>query len=252
MKPIIAITAGAVPNKTEPWSPVTHGQSYTYIEAILRADGVPFIVPIIDDGTTLKQLYNLADGILFAGGNDVNPQLYNEAPYPSVTDVSPVRDGVETKLMQWALTDHKPLLGICRGMQLLNIIQGGTCYQDITADLPKASDHNRSTKRKDLEDIAHNLHLNPDSQLAKIIDSPTIGANTHHHQAIKKLGKKLRVNCRSEDDLIEGIEVTDQGFALGVQSHPESLDERAEIKWRKLFTSFVQASQYSSQTYLQR
>jgi putative glutamine amidotransferase len=242
MKPIIAITAGAVPNHAEPWAPETQGQSHTYIDAIVRAGGTPFIVPIVDDEALLRQLYDLADGILFAGGNDIDPRLYGEEPYPQVIDESPVRDAVETKLMRWALADQKPFLGVCRGMQLLNVLKGGSCYQDIPTDLPEASDHNSSTKRKDLEDIAHHLRVEPSSQFAKIIGSNTIGANTHHHQALKKLGTDIIANSWSEDGLIEGIELVGGGLAIGVQSHPESLDERAEVLWQKLFASLITAA----------
>ncbi|HEV7454421.1 MAG TPA: gamma-glutamyl-gamma-aminobutyrate hydrolase family protein [Candidatus Saccharimonadales bacterium] len=242
MKPIIAVTAGLVPNRDEPWAPETQGQSHTYIDAIVRAGGVPFIVPVVDDEAVLRRLYDLADGILFAGGNDLDPKLYGEEPYPGLNDATPVRDAVEIKLMRWALADRKPFLGICRGMQLLNVLQGGTCYQDIPTDLPDASDHNSSTKRQDLEDIAHHLRVQPGSQFATIIGADTIGANTHHHQALKKLGTDIIANCWSEDGLIEGIELTGGGLAIGVQSHPESLDERAEVLWRKFFAALTDAA----------
>lgn len=239
MKPVIAITAGAVPNRAEPWSPVTHGQSHTYIDAITHAGGVPFIIPIIEDKVILSRLYSMADGILFAGGNDLQPLLYGEEPYPQVTDYSAERDHTEIFLMKKALADKKPFIGICRGMQLLNVIQGGSCYQDIPTDLPDASDHNSSTKLKTLEDIAHRLRIKPGTKFASIIGTGSVGANTHHHQALKELGKNIEANCWSEDGIIEGIELRGSHFALGVQSHPESLYERAEIKWQAFFEALV-------------
>jgi putative glutamine amidotransferase len=242
MKPLIAITAGEIHNQIEPWSPVTYGQSYTYVDAIVHAGGTPIIVPFTDDMQVLRQLYELVGGILFAGGEDPDPALYGETPLPHMGTVSKRRDKLELQLLGWALADQKPLLGICRGMQLLNIHLGGTLYQDIPVQLPDASDHNSSTKRKSLVDIAHTLRVDEHSQLAKVLRSTTVGANTHHHQAIKTLGQGLVANAWSEDGLIEGIELPGARLAIGVQSHPESLEATAEPLWRHFFKALVQAS----------
>jgi putative glutamine amidotransferase len=239
MKPLIAITAGEVYNQIEPWSPVIYGQSRTYVDAILRVGGNPLILPIMDDALALRQIYELVDGILFAGGNDIDSALYGEMLYPETKDVSTRRDALETDLMRWALADHKPLPGICRGMQILNIVQGGTLYQHIPTDLPYAADHDSSTKRKDLDDIAHILRINKKTRLAAILQAEAIGANTHHHQAVKELGKQLIGSAWAEDGVIEGIEHTDDQFAIGLQCHPESLESSAETQWQRLFRAFV-------------
>jgi putative glutamine amidotransferase len=242
MKPVIALTAGEIHNQLEPWSPVTYGQSYTYVDAIIHAGGTPFILPFTDDLTVLRQLYELADGILFAGGDDPDPALYGEAPLPQLGIVSKRRDKLELQLLAWTLADQKPLLGICRGMQLLNIHQGGTLYQDIPTQLPEASDHNSSTKRKSLVDIAHTLRVQEGSQLARILQSTTVGVNTHHHQAIKSLGRDLVATAWSEDGLIEAIELPGAHLAIGVQAHPESLEAQAEPLWQQFFQALVQAA----------
>jgi putative glutamine amidotransferase len=243
MQPLIAITCGEVRNNLEAWSPIVHGQSQTYIDAVIHAGGVPFLVPLTTAAPVLHRLYALADGILFAGGNDPDPALYNEPISEQVTDISRLRDTVEMQLLAWTLADKKPLLGICRGMQLLNVYFGGTLYQDIPTDLPHASDHNSSTKRRSLKDIAHILKVKDGSKLAEILGGTTIGANTHHHQAIKKLGTSLYANAWSEDGMIEGIELAGNSFVIGVQAHPESLEAQTEQKWQKIFKAFVVAAQ---------
>jgi putative glutamine amidotransferase len=243
MKPLIAITCGEIRNNLETWSPIVYGQSQTYIEAVIRAGGVPFLLPLATAPEVLQRLYALADGVLFAGGNDPAPTLYGEIPSVHVADVSRLRDTVESQLLTWALADKKSLFGICRGMQLLNVHLGGTLYQDIPTDLPQASDHNSSTKRRNLKDIAHILKVKGDSKLAEILESTTIGANTHHHQAVKKLGTNLIADAWSEDGIVEGLELVSGGFAIGVQAHPESLEAHAEVKWQKLFRAFVVAAQ---------
>jgi putative glutamine amidotransferase len=241
MKPLIAITPGEIYNQIEPWSPVTYGQSSTYVEAIVHAGGTPFIIPITADEHVLRQLYEVADGILFAGGNDPDPKLYGEEPYSRTVGVSHVRDTLDLQLMRWALEDKKPFLGICRGMQLLNIIKGGTLYQDIPTDLPEAVDHDSSSKLKSLEDIAHILNIQSGSKLAEILQTTHVGANTHHHQGIKKLGDGLVATAWSEDGVIEAIEPVDRSqFALGVQSHPESLEAKAETVWQRFFNTLVE------------
>jgi putative glutamine amidotransferase len=243
MQPIIGITAGEIHDADHKWSPVIYGQSYTYVEAVSRSGGVPVIVPLLKDLDELRQLYNRLDGILFAGGNDVSPHLYGQEPYPTTKHVSDFRDQTELQLMKWALEDGKPMLCICRGMELLNIVQGGTLWQDVHKDIPGTLDHNHSTKLQTLIDTSHALRLKPDSQLADILGTETIGTNAHHHQAIKDLGKDIVPVAWTSDDIIEAIELDQKHntYAIGVQSHPESLAPQAEPRWRALFDSFVLA-----------
>jgi putative glutamine amidotransferase len=243
-KPLIGITAGEIVNKIEPWAPITHGQSITFVQAVVAAGGIPVILPLIDDDEICRQLYDRCDAILFAGGNDPEPQLFGEAPDPTVKDVSKLRDAVEMRWMRWSLADHRSILGICRGMELLNIACGGDLYQDISTALPHASDHHLSTSAKDIEHIAHRLNLAPDSLLAKLVQVERLGANTHHHQALRRVGDGLRAVAWSEDQVIEAVEAVDgsAGFVLGVQSHPESMYIKAEPAWRPVFEAFVKAA----------
>jgi putative glutamine amidotransferase len=239
MRPLIGITTGEIQNLREPWSPITYGQSHAYSDAIIAAGGLPVLIPFINDDLALMQIYSKLDGLLFAGGNDVNPKLYGQKPYAETIDLSSARDEMETRLMHLALEQQKPILAICRGMQLLNVVCGGTLYQHIKSDLKSASDHEISTRKKTLVDLAHNLNVEPTSKLATIIQSTTIFANTHHHQAINKLANGLRVSAHSEDSVIEAVESVDNGYAIGIQCHPESL-ETVEPKWCLVFASFVE------------
>lgn len=238
----IGITAGEIDNKEDPWSPTTYGQTHTYSDAVIQAGGVPLILPLTRSNKALRQAYETMDGMLFAGGNDLSPAMYGEKPAYELNNVSAFRDSYEAQLMRWALQDKKPLLAICRGMQLLNVIKGGTLYQDIAAQLPSASDHTASTQAKDRTFIAHKLRIKSGSQFAKIIGDDPLPTNTHHHQAIKKLGDQLVVVAWAEDGVIEAIELKNSGWVIGVQSHPEALVVKAEPRWQKLFTALVDAA----------
>jgi putative glutamine amidotransferase len=243
-RPVIGITSGEIHNKFQSWSPVIYGQSQTYVDCLVRAGGTPVIIPITTDEAVLRSIYELVDGICFAGGNDLHPSLYGEKPYPGEHDYSEGRDKVEQMLIKWTLEDKKPILGICRGMQLLNVRMGGTLHQDIATDMPNSLDQDASTTLQTLEDLSHTLRLDPESRLVEILEGDTIGANAHHHQSVKTLGMDIRASAWATDDVIEAIELTNYPYAVGIQAHPESL-ALVEPRWAKLFASFVDASKKS-------
>lgn len=240
-RPLIGITAGEIYNLKHPWAPVTQGQSYTYVMAVYAAGGTPVILPIIDDPALIDDLYPRLDGILFSGGNDVDPRLYHEPADDALESTSVIRDNYEMNLIKRALADEKPMLAICRGMQLLNVHLGGTLYQDIPSAFPDAEDHRKSSKQQDMESLAHILRIKPESKLAKTLGTTEIPTNTHHHQAVKQAGNGLAITAWAEDDIIEGVELPELPFVIGVQSHPESL-VAVEPRWMKLFEAFVDAA----------
>ncbi len=241
MKPIIGITCGEVKNALELWYPTTYGQPYTYVEAVLRAGGVPVVLPLCRDESVRRQLYELCQGILLAGGNDLNPKLYGEEPVPQTKKVSDYRDEQELQLTGWALADDKPLLAICRGMQLLNVALGGSLHQDIGTMVAGAVDHEVSVRQKDVRYLAHAIHIAKDSRLAGILGVESLHTNSNHHQAVHKLGSGLKEVAWSPDDIIEGIELPQKQFVIGVQSHPEALEDTVVV-WQKLFSAFVKAT----------
>ncbi len=241
MKPLIGITSGEVVNKEHPWTPYVFGQSHTYCEAVVAAGGIPVILPFMEDINDINQLVSTLDGLMLAGGNDVDPALYHQAP-SDANEVSPARDAWEVKLMTEAEKHNIPILAICRGMQLLNVVRSGSLYQDINKEVRDAQSHSSSDEAKDIEHFAHTLHIEKHSKLEGILGDSSIRTNSHHHQAIKLLGNNLVVNARAEDGIIEGVEDPGAEYIVGVQSHPESLFQRVETGWKKLFASHIEAA----------
>jgi putative glutamine amidotransferase len=251
MKPFIAITAGEFINNGEKWLPIVHGQFHTYADAIVRAGGAPFIVPLTDDKTVLRQLYEQCSGLLLPGGSDLDPKAYNmprssnkvnTATHPLQTRISRRRDRQEKLLLAWALEDDKPVLGICRGMQLINVALGGSLHSDINVNLPSAHDHEANIHKKDFQYLAHRLRIKSGSRLAKALGTGTIATNSLHHQTIKKLGDGLAATAHTEDGIIVAIELPAGNFVVGIQSHPEALEAGIEPLWRKLFKAFVSSA----------
>jgi putative glutamine amidotransferase len=251
MQPLIAITVSEIANNDETWLPTVYGQFRTYTDAIIRAGGAPFVVPLTDDETVLKRLYEQCDGLLLPGGNDLDPATYNRphssnkvnpATHPLLTKLSPRRDRQEIQLLKWALRDNKPVLGICRGMQLINVALGGSLLPDINVSSPSARNHEAGIHKKDFHHPAHHLRITAGSRLAAVLGADSIEANSLHHQAVDKLGNGLAATAHAEDGVIEAIELPDKRFVIGVQSHPEALEAEAEPLWRKLFQAFVTAA----------
>jgi putative glutamine amidotransferase len=244
MRPIIGVTSGETNNLKFPLSPHVQGQQFTYIEAVVRAGGTPIILPIVKDDEVLRQLYEKCDALLLAGGNDVDPELYGKKLGPNATDIRRHRDDQEIQLLNWMMEDDKPVLAICRGMQLLNVALGGSLYQDIPTDLPDAEEHERhSNHNADREHhIAHNLRIDSNSRLANILGVKTIPTNAYHHQAVRELGEGLVPTAWAADGIIEAVELPTKKFVVAVQSHPEALESKIEPRWRPLFKEFVTVS----------
>lgn len=248
VRPLIGITSGRVFNKNYPNSPAVFGQQYTYINAIIRAGGVPLILPVVSNPEALQRLYEQCDGLLLAGGDDLTASLYGAAASPHIGSTHLERDKQELWLWKRARDDGKAVLGVCRGMQLINIGNGGTLYQDIPTDLPGSEVHRVSPEEShegDYFTILHQLNIKPGSRLAAIMGTTTIGANGFHHQAVKKLGKDLQATAWAEDGVIEGLEMSAQHFVVAVQSHPEALEAEVLPEWRRLFAAFVAAAKTS-------
>ena len=211
-------------------------QNRTYVEAVATTGGAPVLIPLNLDEEALRAIYERLDGLLLAGGVDLDPKHYGEAIHEKCGQIDEARDAVELTLSHWALAEGLPILAICRGIQVLNVAAGGTLYQDIGSQAPGSLKHDCWPDHP-RDHLAHQVTVNGDSQLAAILGQSQVGVNSMHHQAVKDLALRFRVVARSADGLIEAIEDHDHPFALGVQWHPEELMEDASM--RRLFEDFV-------------
>lgn len=208
-----------------------------YVEAVLRAGGTPVLFPVTADRERINALLNRVDGLLLTGGEDVDPREYGERKQPCCGDCSASRDAMEFPLCREALARRIPLLAICRGMQVLCCALGGSLYQDLAEQFGTELLHPRSDVPGD---PVHPVDVRPGTLLSSIVGAGSLPVNSRHHQGIKVSGKGLRVCAVAPDGLIEGVELPDHPFALGVQWHPESLSDRYPDHQR-LFDAFIRA-----------
>jgi putative glutamine amidotransferase len=235
-RPVIGIPCAIYPDS---WFTPASGNAVSYLRAVEAAGGIPLLIHLTRDGEVLDAHYARCDALLFAGGEDIEPARYGAAPRPELGKTNPAQDEVEIGLARRAAAEGKPMLGICRGMQLLNVALGGTLYQDIPAELPATFNHDESTDRRDMSYLAHPLALAEDSWLAERLGAAELVVNTLHHQALRDIAPSLRVTGRAPDGVVEAVEGTGAGFILGVQCHPEELWERADTRWARLFEGFI-------------
>lgn len=218
--------------------------SQQYVRVLVAAGAIPWIIPLIqEDSATLRGIYDRLDGVFLPGGVDLDPSAYHEGPNDLCGRTDPARDEIELTLTRWALEDKKPLLAVCRGIQVLNVAAGGTIHQDLAAQLPGAIKHDYFPRRgqytRDL--LVHAVTLTKDSRLETLLGAPSVEVNSMHHQGIKELAGALRPTAFAPDGLIEGLESQNGHFLVGVQWHPEALVER-DPRMGRLFSAFIDAS----------
>lgn len=199
-----------------------------YYLAATSVGAIPWMIPLLDDDPdTLREMYLRLDGILLAGGVDLDPSTYGEERHPLCGVTDPARDTVELQLARWALEDGKPLFGICRGLQVINVARGGTLYQDLSACYPQAIKHDYfPTAGYPRNHLAHEVTLDAGSRLHQAFDQEEILVNSMHHQGIQRLGRGLVITARAPDGLIEGIEGDNGSFTVAVQWHPEVFESQ--------------------------
>jgi len=242
-RPVIGIatqTQDAVPGQT----PLAWVMGQRYVHVLTKAGAVPWIVPLLpDDLATVRAIYEQLDGVFLTGGVDVDPAAYQEDRLQLCGRSDPPRDAVELALLRWALADHKPVLGVCRGIQIINVACGGTLYQDVGAQYPNAikHDHIPGPNGPARDWLAHPTRVQPNSRLGSILETEELLVNSMHHQGIKTLAPGLRATAFAPDGLIEGVEGCNGQFLIGVQWHPEELAD-TQPPMRRLFEAFVAAA----------
>jgi putative glutamine amidotransferase len=241
MKPIIGISATAIRSEGERYSRLNEN----YTRSVRAAGGLPLILPFDLTQSDAEAIVALIDGIVFSGGGDVDPRYFGEDPHPALKRVSAAYDASEMALFKAAEQARLPVLGICRGCQLINVAMGGSLFQDIPAQLPGAIAHypagapmDESFHRIDIVDSA--------SIMARCFGLEELYVNSFHHQAVRKLAAGLRVTAKSGDGVIEAFEGSDGAWFLhALQFHPEGLTKPGTPRYadfQKLFGSFVDAA----------
>lgn len=237
--------------KTVPQEPVKVGLSWdmdyekeipedtiAYIESVKKAGGIPILLPKITDEKQAKEELKKVDAIILMGGHDVNPASYGEKPHKNLEELSLERDKSDFLLLKEALKEDYPVLGTCRGMQVLNIVFGGTLYQDLPTEYITRINH-RDPK---LEDFTyHDCEIiDKNSKLYQMLKEKDLVVNSWHHQGIERAGEGLKITAKSPDGMIEGLEVENVTFVVGVQFHPEWHVYDGDDKYLPIFTTLLE------------
>ncbi len=214
-----------------------------YVHAIEHAGGVPILIPLLHDFSLFDTLLPRLDGLMLSGGIDIDPALYGEAPHPLTEQPDNALDEIELKLASWALQEDIPTLGVCRGMQVLNVALGGTLYQDIQALYPDSLHHSHRHMSRDY--LAHRVNVLPGSRVEQLLGPGSFMANSLHHQAVHKPGRDVVISGTADDGIPEMLEVQNRRFVVAAQFHPEEIYMK-EAASAQLFAGFVQACSIDS------
>ena len=214
-----------------------------YAQAIAQAGGIPILIPLGLSDTELAPMAARLDGILFSGGGDIDPDRYGMVSNPKVKSVDPDRDRVEIYLVRTAVSGGLPFLGICRGLQVINVALGGTLYTHIVDQHPQALKHDYYPDWP-RDHLPHSVRVDPASRLWAILGTADPDVNSLHHQGVRDLAPGLQASAYAPDELVEGFELPDHPFGLAVQWHPEWLTANAstQVPMRALFRAFVEAA----------
>ncbi|MCU0560937.1 MAG: gamma-glutamyl-gamma-aminobutyrate hydrolase family protein [Desulfobacterales bacterium] len=240
-RPLIGITCSRVTGGAWGVYSLGHFMDYTfseYSQAILHADGAPLIVPAAQDESSLERILGAVQGLILSGGPDIHPRRYGEEPAAGLGEVDEALDRMELMAAALAVKMDLPVLGICRGIQVLNVALGGTLYQDIPSQIADSICH---TPKADKAVPTHTVRIEARSRLRRIFGQPEIWVNGKHHQALKDPAPGLVVAARARDGVVEAVEHPGRRYLLGVQWHPEGT-WRDDAYSKKLFRSFVRAA----------
>jgi putative glutamine amidotransferase len=253
----LILVSGDTEKKGVEMGDVSTSLSERYQRAILDEGGIPVIMPATVDPERIAECVRRCDGVMLTGGEDIDPRLYRDRMPKSLrakvttTPDGGRRDYRELLLLREALRQGKPLLGICRGHQLVNVGLGGTLYADLPTEKPGKITHRQMEKRCE---VVHEVRLTPESMLAKITVKPTLGVNSTHHQGVARVAPVLQVSARSPDGIVEGLELNREAdnwlpFLLTVQFHPERLVDRYP-EHRAIFRAFTEACAMARENYI--
>lgn len=209
-----------------------------YMDGIIEAGGIPIMLPLVSDRSIIEQIGEKCDGFLLTGGHDVSPEIYGEKKKEQCGACCKKRDEMERIIIGYALNADKPMLGVCRGIQLLNAVLGGTLYQDIPSEFDTKLIHHQ----KPPYDVpVHDVLISDNSPLYTLLGKKRLSVNSYHHQAVKDLADGLDVMAKADDGLVEAVYMPSKRFVWGVQWHPE-FSYKKEISSRRIFEEFVKAS----------
>jgi len=242
MKPLIGITCSRTTGGAWGTYSLGHFMDYTYSdysEALLDAGAAPVIVPTAQDQQSLETILGTLQGLILSGGPDLHPRHYGQEPMPGLGEVDAELDRMELAAARTAIAMDLPLLGICRGIQVLTVALGGTLYQDLPSQVPESICH---TPKADKAANGHRVRLVSGSRLHRLCHADEIWVNSQHHQAINDPAPGLTINAQALDGIIEAVDYPANRFALGVQWHPEGT-WRSDPHSRQLFAALVTAAQ---------
>ena len=208
-----------------------------YINAVLAAGGVPVMIPMNGDREALAAVVDKLDALLITGGDDIDPIRYGEEPHRGLGKIVPERDFCDFTLYELARERHLPILGVCRGFQLINVAEGGSLYQDLGERSGEVLKHFQGHSPRL---ATHTVNIRPDSKIASILGVTEHRVNSFHHQTVKKVGTPFTEVATAPDGVTEAVELPGDDFLIAVQWHPEML-ESVDPVMRKLWSAFIAA-----------
>ena len=223
--------------------PASWVMSQRYVSTLTNAGAIPWLIPLVDD-ETLRGVYDALDAVFLPGGADIDPMSYGKESHPLCDKTDRERDRVELHLATWAIEQHKPVLGVCRGLQMINLAAGGTLYQDLGEQLAGSIKHDYfpfAGQNFSRDYLAHEVDVAAGSRIAAVFGAGPLRVNSMHHQGIRDLGEHLVVTAIAPDGLVEGIEGSNGAYLVGVQWHPEALTDNDDAA-RRLFDQFIEAA----------
>lgn len=229
MKPLIGISA-------EMWKEDHFWLPFVYVKTVLKYGGLPLMIPVMDD-ENLDELALRLDGLFVTGGEDINPAYYGEDPHVKLGKIAPEIDQMESELIKRMLELDKPYVGVCRGLHMLNVVQGGSMYQDMHAQREEYSYLHLQKGPRTYR--SHEVELELDSKIGKLLGEEKFRVNSFHHQSCKDVGRDLRVVARATDGNIEAMESKTHSFAFGFQWHPEEFAMDGDERSGNIFDAFV-------------